>query len=72
MPSLSGAGLIKEVLQINPKLPTILITANRGEQIPEDIVSRIRHIMQKPFNASALLDVIRTELAKARQEQTPM
>jgi FixJ family two-component response regulator len=68
MPSISGAGLIKEVLQINPKLPIILVTGHDGEHVPDDIMSLVRHIVPKPFTTSELIDIWRIELVRTGHE----
>jgi DNA-binding NtrC family response regulator len=65
MPSLSGAGLIRKVLEINPKLPIILVTGYSNEQVPADIPPLVRRIVPKPFTKSELLDAVRAAFAKA-------
>jgi two-component system, cell cycle sensor histidine kinase and response regulator CckA len=64
MPSLSGPDLVRKVLQINPRLPVILVTGYPNEQIPADIPALVRHIIPKPFTKSELLDAVRTAFAR--------
>jgi two-component system, cell cycle sensor histidine kinase and response regulator CckA len=66
MPSLSGPDLIKNVLQVNPQLPVILVTGYPNEQIPADIPPLVRRILPKPFTKSELLEAVRTAFDKAR------
>ena len=68
MPSISGPGLIREVLQINPGLPIILITGYGEEYIPHDILSVVHCIVPKPFTKSEILDAVRTALSKVGHE----
>lgn len=67
MPVLSGPDLIKKMLEVNPKLPIILITgyAENKKHTLDEIRPLVHHILQKPFRASDLLDVVRTALDKA-------
>jgi two-component system cell cycle sensor histidine kinase/response regulator CckA len=64
MPPVSGAGLIKGVLQINPKLPIILVTRYDGEHVPDDIRHLIQYVLSKPFTRTELLNAVRTVLDK--------
>jgi len=63
MPGLSGPGLIRKALQVSPGLPIILVDGYPGIKIPEDISSRVRRIIAKPFTKAELLDVMRTAFA---------
>jgi DNA-binding NtrC family response regulator len=72
MPFISGAGLIREVVQINPKLPIILVTGYDDEHIPDDIVPLVHQIVPKPFTKSELLDAVRTEPAKNGHKHLPI
>lgn len=66
MPFLSGPDLIRNVLQINPRLSVILVTGYPNEQIPADIPPLVHRILSKPFMKSELLDAVRTAFGKAR------
>ena len=72
MPSISGAGLIKEVAQINPKLPIILVTGYDGEHVPDDIMPLVRHIVPKPFTTPELIDALRVELVRTGHKHLPV
>lgn len=64
MPSLSGPDLIRKVLQINPRLPVILVIDYPNQQIPADIPPLVRYILPKPFTRSELLNAVRTAFGK--------
>jgi FixJ family two-component response regulator len=68
MPFLSGPELIRKVLQINPKLPVILVTGYLAEQVPADIPPLVRRIVRKPFTKSEIVDAVQTAFAEARNE----
>jgi DNA-binding NtrC family response regulator len=72
MPFMSGAGLIREVVRIDPKLPIILVTGYSGEHIPDDIVPLVHQIVPKSFTKSELLDAVRTEPAKNGHKHLPI
>jgi CheY-like chemotaxis protein len=65
MPQLPGPDLIKRALQINPKLPIILMTGYTGEQIPEDVRPLVCRVLPKPFVKAELLNAVRTALNKS-------
>ena len=65
MPKLPGPALIKNALQINPKLPIILLTGYAEEQIPDDIRPLVQQVLPKPFVKAEVLDAVRTALKKA-------
>ncbi len=62
MPKLAGPDLIKRALQINPRLPIILMTGYPSEQIPNDVYPLIRRVLPKPFVKAELLNAVRTAL----------
>jgi len=64
MPLVSGPELIRNLLQINPKVSIILVTGHADEQIPDDIRPLVRHILPKPFMRSELFHAVRTALGK--------
>ncbi len=59
MPSMSGSDLIRKALEINPRLPVILITNYVGEQIPGDIPPLVRGLVSKPFTKSEFFHALR-------------
>jgi DNA-binding NtrC family response regulator len=59
MPSLPGPDLIRKVLQINPRLPVILVIDYPNQQVPTDIPSLVRYVLPKPFTRSELLNAVR-------------
>ena len=70
MPKLPGSDLVKNALQINPKLPIILITGYAEEHIPDDIRPLVRRILPKPFMKAEVLDAVRTALSKAGRQHS--
>jgi two-component system, cell cycle sensor histidine kinase and response regulator CckA len=64
MPVLPGPDLIRRALQINPKLPIVLMTNYAGEHIPDDVRSLVHRVLPKPFMKAEVLDAVRTGLNK--------
>lgn len=64
MPSLPGPDLIRKVLQVNPRLPVILVIDYPNQQVPADIPPLVRRILPKPFTRSELLNAVRAAFGK--------
>ncbi len=67
MPSLSGAGLVRKVLETNPALPIVLLINYSGEYVPEDVSHSVCRVIEKPFTKSELMDALGAALRKARK-----
>ena len=67
MPSMSGSDLVRKALEINPKLPIILITNYVGENIPSDIPPLVRGTVSKPFTKSELFYALQKTVAAAER-----
>jgi two-component system, cell cycle sensor histidine kinase and response regulator CckA len=64
MPKLPGPDLIRRALQINPKLPIILMTDYAEEHIPDDVRPLVHRVLPKPFMKTDVLDAVRSALDK--------
>ena len=64
MPSLPGPDLIRKVLQINPRLPVVLVIDYPNQQVPADIPPLVRYMLPKPFTRSELLNAVRAAFGK--------
>ena len=64
MPVLPGPDLIRRAIQINPKLPIILMTDYAEEHIPDDVRPLVYRVLPKPFMKTDVLDAVRSALDK--------
>jgi CheY-like chemotaxis protein len=71
MPVLPGPELIRRALQINPKLPIILMTDYAEEHIPDDVRPLVRRVLPKPFMKAEVFDAMRTALDKVERQHIP-
>ncbi len=61
MPGMSGAELIRQVAQIRPTLPGLVVTGYPGVEGLNDLPKRV-HVLHKPFPRAALLEEVITLL----------
>jgi CheY-like chemotaxis protein len=71
MPILPGPELIRRAVQINPKLPIILMTDYAEEHIPDDVRPLVRRVLPKPFMKAEMFDAVRTALNKIDRQHVP-
>jgi len=67
MPSMSGADLVRKVLEINAELPIILITNYVGETIPGDIPPLVKGTVSKPFTRSEFFHALQKTVVTAER-----
>lgn len=61
MPGMSGAELIRQVAQIRPALPSLVVTGYPGVEGLRELPERV-HVLHKPFPRAALLEQVMTLL----------
>ena len=70
MPSVSGADLVRTVIEMNPALPIVLVINYAGEYVPEDVSHSVCRVIEKPFTKLELMDALGTALRKARSKSS--
>ena len=59
--------LVRNVLEINPELPIILITNYVGENIPGDLPPLVRGMVSKPFTKSEFFHALQNTVVTAKR-----
>lgn len=69
MQKLSGPQLVKEIFDLAPSVPVVIITGQLENRIPDDIASRLHRVVQKPFTKSELLEAVESTRTCVRTDE---
>ena len=64
MPRMDGLSLIESVRELHPKMPVLLVTGFRLENLPGN-----HAVLKKPIGREALLEAVRSAIAAAGTER---
>lgn len=67
MPGISGMDTLKEIREINPDLPVVMVTKNEGEEIMDEAVgNKISDFLIKPVNPNQIILSIKKNVDNKR------
>jgi two-component system, cell cycle sensor histidine kinase and response regulator CckA len=65
MPHMDGSELAHRLSQLRPELPVLFMSGYTDDPVVQQLRTRPRSLLRKPFNAQVLVDTVRQALAEA-------